>query len=268
MTHIVLLVNSPAPMTPPTIQRLADLLQTDPYSIRLVLNRPRPVILSRGLDEAGAQQAVTELTELGCEAYTFALEQLDGLAEPICPRTLEFHRDHLRFVLAEGNLVLAKWDNLFLLVHGRCRLHTRERGTFTPRPGQLIMMPKTTESSKESVTDRLDIYFFDGSAPARSDCDRFSFQFLGSKLGLSDAQSMQTTVQAIRKLAPQAALDSGFEQFRRTAGPAGRTTRTDEADFKSGWMTIQTDVNDDAPRFDCYSRLSFLIHLKRAERST
>jgi len=68
MPHLVTLVNTPAPLPPAAIQRLAELLATDAYSIRLALNRPRPVILSHSVEAAAAEQAVLELAGYGCEA--------------------------------------------------------------------------------------------------------------------------------------------------------------------------------------------------------
>ncbi|HOW18795.1 MAG TPA: hypothetical protein PLC79_07130 [Phycisphaerae bacterium] len=269
MPHLVVLVNSPAPLPPAAIQRLAELLATDAYSIRLALNRPRPVILGRPVEANAAEQAVAALAGYGCEAYALDHEEMKGLAEPLRARTLEFHRDHVRFVITDAELALSKWDNLFLLVHGRCRTRMRERETFTPRPGHMWRAtPKITESPHESLTDKLDIYFFDGSPPVRIDCDRFSFEFLGTKRGLTDGESMQVTIQAIRKLAPQSILDDGFKQFHHAGGFAGRSRRAAEVNLGPAWIAVQTDVDDDAPRFDFYSRLSFLIHLKRAERAT
>ncbi|MGB9626563.1 MAG: hypothetical protein ACPMAQ_17045 [Phycisphaerae bacterium] len=270
MPHLVVLVNSPAPLPPGAIQRLARLLGTDAYSIRLALNRPRPVVLSRPVEANAAEQAVAELAGCGCEAYALDRRQMENLADPLCPPTLELHRDHIRFVMTDAELVLSRWDNLFLLVHGRCRLFVHERTRYSPTPGRYTL-PGTvpqTDTSREGITEKLDIYFFDGSAPVRIDCNRFSFQFLGSKRGLTDAQSLQTTIRAIRKLAPQAVYDDGFEQFRRTGGTAGRSSRVGDMPVGGGWMAFRRDVDDDAPRFDFYSRLAFLIHLRRAERAT
>lgn len=270
MTHLVTLVTSPTPLPKEAIARLAELLATDAYSIRLALNRSRPVILTPSAEADAAEQAVAELVRYGCEAYAIDQEGMKGLAEPLRLRTLEFHSDHLRFVLSQDNLVLSRWDNLFLMVLGRCRLCVQERTRYSPTPGRYTM-PGTVpqaDSHRESLTEKLDIYFFDGSAPVRIDCDRFSFQFLGSKRGLTDRQSLQTTLQAIQKLAPQAILDTGFEQFRRTGGAEGRSSRIGHIPLGAGGMSTQKDVDDDGPRFDSYSRLSFLIHLKRAERAT
>jgi len=270
MPHLVTLVNTPASLSPAAIQRLADLLATDAYSIRLALNRPRPVILSHSVEAAAAEQAVLELAGYGCEAYALDQQEIENLAEPLRPRTLELHRDHVRVIITDAELVLSRWDNLFLLVHGRCRFFARERTRYSPTPGRYTM-PGTvpqSDTSREAVTEKLDIYFFDGSVPVRIDCDRFSFQFLGSKRGLTDGQSLQTTIRAIRKLAPQAVHDEGFEQFRRTGSTAGRSSRVRDMPIGGGWMTMQRDVEDDGPRFDFYSRLSFLIHLRRAERAT
>lgn len=264
MAHVVIIVASPAPVPRDAIQRVAELLTTDAYSLRLALQRSRPLILNVAA-EAAAEEAVAVLTGLGHEAYAMDLAHVQGLAAPLLPRTLALHRDHVRFVMAEDELVLSKWDNIFLLVHGRCRRSVRRQVSVTPQPGSILMRPTQSESLQENITDRLDLYFYDGSVPVRVDSGRFSFRFLGSRLGLSDAQSLQTTIRAIRKLAPQAILDDGFERYRRTAGSVGRSHRSRDASLIAGWMTTTADVEDDGPRFDLYSRISFLVHLKRAE---
>ncbi len=266
MAYFLILAASPAPIRPDVVSRLAKMLATDAYSIRLTLKRALPSVLAITPDAGAAESAVSLLSSFGHEAYVIDADQLQGLAEPLRPRTLEFHRDHIRFVLSDREMVLSQWDNLFLLVHGRCRRRVRER-TIRMATGEFDAFPHVTEASQESLTEKLDVYFFDGSTPVRIDCDRFSFQFLGTKLGASDSESLATTIRAIHKLAAQAIFDPGFEQFRRAPGFAGRSSRGIQIGTGPGGVSLDRDVDDDAPRFDFYSRLSFLIHLKRAERS-
>jgi hypothetical protein len=248
------------------VKRLAEALGSDVYTLKLALNRPRPLVLADRIEAAAADQAAEMLRQLGHEVYVFGRDEFGALAEPVRPRTLELHRDHVRFIVPPGEILLSQWSNLFLLVRATCRIQAQriaeEHVYRAAGPEGFHMQERRTESRREGLNDLLDIYFYDGSRPVRIDADRFSFAFLGSKVGLADSQSLETTLRAFRKLAPQAAIDRGFEQFKRGAGALGRTGKA------RGTMAlfVETRVDDDGPRFDFYSRLMFMICLRRAEQ--
>lgn len=263
--HVTLVVST-QPLPLDAISPLAKHVGLDAYTVKLALNRPRPVVLGQPVDDAAAEQAVRVLTEHGCEAYAIDAEQLKTMPEPVRTRTLEFHRDHLRFIVSDAETRLAPWDNLFLLVHGRCRLNTHER-TVTRRSSAVRSMPTydIDDSSTAGMSEKLDFYFYDGSEPMRIDADRFGFLFLGSRKGLTDAENVATTIKMIRKLAPNVLLDEGFEEFRRAAGTLGATRSLTTA-ANAGGVESEKRIDDDAPRFNFYSRLSFLIRLRRAQQ--
>ncbi len=275
MGYIVTLVASPAPLSTRAAARLAGILSTDAYSIRLAMNRARPLVLGRAIEQSTAETAVAVLTQLGHEAYALSLDEMRDLGEPLRPRTLKFTRAQLGFVMSEAEMRLSTWDNLFLLVFGRCRSRVRERTWQSPRIHTygLGVDGGITESSSESVTEKLDIYFYDGSIPVRIDCSRFSFAFLGEKIGPSDSQSLARTVRGMRKLAPHIVIDQDFEQFRRSAGAVGGggvSEKSFEFRLPGNLLPVSSKTRqeeDDAPRFDFYSRLTFFIHLRRAERA-
>ena len=266
MTHFVTLVTSPAPVPPDVVKRLAEIVASDVYTVKLALKRPRPLILAERVEAAAAKEAASLLRGFGHEVWVFGHGEIAALAEPVRPRTLELHRDHIRFVFPPDELVLSRWDNLFLLVRATCRMQTKqiseEHFCRAAGPEGLHIQERRTESRREGVNDLLDIYFYDGSRPVRIDADRFVFAFLGSKMGPSDSQSLETTLKVIRRMAPQAIIDRGFDQFKRGAGALGRTGKA----RGSMAMFVETRVDDDRPRFDFYSRLMFMIHLRRAEQ--
>jgi len=264
MKSRIVLVTSPQPLPPAAITGLAGHLGAETYSLKLLLKKPRPLLLGNAVDADRARQAVELLRGHSYEAYAFTEEDMN-LPAPRTVRTLQFHRDHVRFVVNEKEMCLARWDIIFLLVKGCCRTRVRERTTRTVMDHEtnIVATVHASERSRESASPKLDFYFFDGSAPIRIDCDRFSFAFLGDKLGPSDTQSLDTTIHYIRKLAPQIILDQNFESFRRGAGTLGRSRHGGSAALDS----TEKQVDDDGPRFDVYSRLTFLINLRRAEQS-
>lgn len=268
MAQFITIVESPNPLPKEAVVRLAELLGSDAYTIQMLLKRPRPLILGNPVADEAAGEGLHLLQEYQYEAYAFDMDEVRGLPDPRRVRTLKFFQDHLRFVINDNEVRLSQWSDVFLLVAGHCRQRVDERSSRLPLPTQYGSPTASheTQSTRENTSEKLDFYFFDGSEPMRMDSDRFSFLFLGSRLGLTDAKNMALTIQMVRKLAPHAILDEAFEQFRRGAGGMGRSHQSGSASLVGETSTSDKRVDDDGPRFDFYSRLAFFIHLRRAER--
>jgi hypothetical protein len=174
MKQLVTLVTRPSALPESTRKQLATILASDAYTTGLLLKREPPVILGNPCSVERADDAVAALCEAGAEAYAIGFDDFNALpaAEPV--RTLEFHRDHLRFAVGADETRLSPWDNVFLLMHGICKAQKRT---------------STVDTTSVHHLKQRDV------------------------AGVSESMQSPSHVHAVGKLAPHVIVDQGYKTF-------------------------------------------------------
>jgi hypothetical protein len=171
-------------------------------------------------------RAATVLWGAGVRAAVASWEQISARLEGLRLRALEpaIGAPEAMFMATpwKGQARGVRASEVRLLVRGRTRV-TRAKGTdpnplanfattrYEPISGMPIPEDPVRRELRVKVTEVLDVHLSDGMV-LRCDASRFSFQFMGDSLGLSDTENLDTLAGLVARAAPGAAIDTGFSQ--------------------------------------------------------
>lgn len=224
----------------------------DQATLRMRLGREPPMVLER-IEPAAARAMAEALRGHGGDAFTFTFDDLTRPGPTLKIRSMG---------VDEGRIDLELWQGLstalpFNAVQVLVRAHLSERVTVRREPPKTMrlgrrlrtwdMIKAEAEATVEKdvrTSDKLDLHTTDGSV-YQVDGDRFSFEVLGDLRGHGDKANMDSLVELLAHLCPDAIVDEFFKLWRPPPGAQRLEvphTRLDPEDatfeFYSRWAAL------------------------------
>ena len=225
--------------------------------------------VARAASDEEAALIVERLSALGLDAVTVADAALAvDSSPPARVRRLEFADEHLTAWMAGGQTESARWDELALLVTGRI---TSKRVEVEERRGRMRPGGEVADA-RELFTDEsaLEIYTEAGAAGWRIMSGNFDYTCLGERKGLLSVENFRRLVEELRRRAPRAVFDGGYDRRRQMLGAAwppaehketGGLRRERPGKFNAEAVTVVTNET----QFTRYARLRHRLGLRQRD---
>lgn len=221
-------------------------------TLRLRLGRETPMALERVEPPAGAAM-VRDLVAAGGDGFTFTLDDLASIGPNFLVKDLAVGEGALSVELRQGITTTIPFAAVQIIVRAHLHETVIHRGP-TPRISLVFGRKRTWDSIKAEIessvtrevetSDKLDIHAADGSV-YRVDGDRFGFRVLGALRGHSDKANMDSLLELLGHLCPDAVVDTYFRLWRPPPG--------------SQFLRVPHERRSAAP-FDFYSRWAALTY--------
>lgn len=231
---------------------LAEAGVLDLPTLRMRLGQDPPMVLAQ-IEAATADRAVETLIGRGGDGFAFTLDDLAALGPTLRLKDLRVVEGGLDVDLWYGLGTTLALKDLQILI----RAHLHRSVTKRREPPRLTSMHRrhrTWDSVKAEIeasvtkevetSDKLDIHTADGSV-YQIDGDKFSYTALGDLRGHADKANMDSMLELLGHLAPDAVVDGYFTLWRPPPGherlrvPDARTNKDDPAfAFYSRWSAL------------------------------
>ena len=239
--------------------RLAALGLSDPPTLRQHLARVPPLILAQ-CDPLLAERAVLQILELGGDALTISMADIQRLGGTMRIKDITIHEGALELHLWRGPTAKIPTSRIDALVlahtttetrHAPSQIGRQRAAVIAIRPGSALRqihdeIESQPPETKLTSTNQLDIHTTDGSV-FQIDGDKFGFKVLGDMRTQGDQHNMRKLFELLQHLAPQAAADTHFGTFKPPSG------------IKRLRLPNMT-INNENPAFAFYSRWITLVY--------
>ena len=236
-------------------QLLADTTGRDFATMRLRLGQDPPMVIEQ-VPPAFAARAVASLIDLGGDAFTFRLAELEALGPTMPIRDLRIVSGAIEMDLRGGVSTTITRESIQILVRAQITrtVTRREAPRFGSMSGLMSMRMRGMAARRAAIesavtkdvetTEKLDIHTTDGSV-YQIDGRRFGYRALGDLRGYSDKTNMDKMCELLSHLAPDEVVDTYFGLwhapvgYRRLAVPNRKANRDDpEFAFYSRWSAL------------------------------
>lgn len=230
---------------------LAHFQALDLPTLRLRLGQAPPMVLER-VKPAAATGMIDALVAAGGDGFAFTLDDLAALGPTLGIKELSAVEGALEVELREGLQTRLDFSTIQIIVRAHLRetvVKRREPPIFPSTVRPMRTMDSIKAEIESSVTrdvqtsDQLDIHTTDGSI-YRIDGDRFGFGVLGELRGHGQKANMDSLLDLLCHLCPDAVVDTYFKLWRPPPGheqlrlPEGSESGSPAFDFYSRWAAI------------------------------